>query len=656
MPPTSASRDSRRQWPVALLRLLACGLLAALSLQTAQGQGIVDRRFLLAVQPKYGVARGHAPLALSVALNWSSPQLVEGRLELDWYVEQTHLGRYVIADLALSDSTLTFEVLLPPVMLPFDEAMFSVQGKFITEAGTVYDLDVHDVALQPDWRRILLVAVCSPPGPPAQGLVGPSGEPATASPSSSLARGFRLEPFFESRFTRRELLVDDTHIDPSDVPTEPLQLTAFDLFVIPGESLAKLRPRQLDALLVWVRAGGSLCVFVDSALPQTHGDWLNEVTGRDPTEPAFLRAPDGVLLPAEDRFAGLSQHHLDLGRAVTVLGNPALPEDQWKQAVLFLWKVREDRRRLAQQGRLWKLESRAMDNNFVMPATLEPERIWQQSDLTKMLLPDSVRGLPLSTVGLLLAVFLLVISPGDYYLLGWLKRRRWTWILFPCLSLLFTGYTMWLARQHLGQTSYEHAITVVDLGEDDRPVRTSRFEMLYTASNRLATSDLQQQLMVPLDPHTDRLVRRMLEPRAPREYEQPWTLSGRVPQNYSVRRDIQQWSPRTARLTTFGNSEVPLPTAATPVRRLRLTRDRIEVDQVGAAIPAQIIQLAEQITRRPPRGFFSVVSRLSPTCGGNWEDLNLLDDSSGEVSVLIEITHPSEGEYVIVRRLQREPN
>jgi hypothetical protein len=653
---TSGIRRSGRELPIALLRLLAFGLLVAASLRTAQGQGIVDKRFALAVQPKYGVARGHAPLALTAALRWSSPQLVEGRLQLDWYVEQTRLGRYVASDLALSDSTLMFDVLLPPVILPHDDAMFSVQGKFITDAGTVYDLDVHDVALQPDWRRILVVAVCTTVGPPLQGLSGPTGDPPADSPSNSLARGFRLEPFFESRFTRRELLVDDTDIDPSDVPTEPLQLTAFDLFVIPGESLAKLKPRQLDALLVWVRAGGSLCVFVDSVVPQTHLDRLNQLAGRDPVDAAFLQGPDGTVIAADPAFAGLSQHDLDFGRVVTILGDPAVSEDRWKQAVLFLWKVREDRRRLVQQSQLWKLESRAMDNNFVMPATLEPERIWQQADLTKLLLPDSVRGLPLSTVGLLLVVFLLVISPGDYYLLGWLKRRRWTWVLFPCLSLLFTGYTMWLARQHLGQTSYDHAITVVDLGADDEPVRTSRFEMLYTASNRRATTDLQQEMMVPLDPVADRLVRRMLEPRAPREYEQPWTFSGRVPHNYTVQRDVQQWSPRMARRTTFGGSEVPLPTAATPVHRRRLSREATEIVQSGAAIPAQIIELADSITRRPARGYFSVVSQLSPTCGGNWEDLSLLDASSDKASVLVEITNPSEGEYVIIRRLQREPN
>jgi hypothetical protein len=652
MPPTSASCDSRRRWAFALLRLLACSLLVALSLQSAHGQGIVDRRFVLAVQPTYGVARGHAPLALTAALSWSSPQLIEGRLELDWYVAQTRLGRYVVTDLALSDSTLSFDLLLPPAILPFDDAMFSVQGRFITESGTVYDLDVHDVALQPDWRRILLVAVCSTAGPPVGGPVGA----AAASPSTSLARQFRLEPFFESRFTRRELQVDDANVDPSDVPAEPLQLTAFDLFVIPGESLAKLRPRQLDALLVWVRAGGSLCVFVDSALPQTHVDWLNQLAGRDRTEAAFLRDADGAVLPADDRFGGLSQHRLDFGRVVTILGDVELSEEHWKQAVLFLWKVREDRRLLAQQGKPWKLDPRRIDNNFVLPATLEPERMWQQAELTKLLLPDSVRGLPLTKVSMVLAVFLLLIAPGDYLVLGWLKRRRWTWIVFPCLSLLFTAYTMWLARQHLGQTSYEHAITVVDLGEDDRPVRTSRFEMLYTASNRRTTSELQQTLMVPLDPHVERLVRGMLETSAPREYEQPWTFSGRVPQNYSVQRNVQQWSPRMARFTTFGDSEVALPTAATPIHRLRLSRDATEVVTRGAEVPSQIVQLAKGITGRPSRGFFSVVSQRSPTCGGNWEDLSLLDDSSGEMSVLVEIFTPSEGEYIIIRRLQREPN
>src|SRR5690606_23173117 len=95
------------------------------------------------------------------------------------------------------------------------------------------------------------------------------------------------------------------------------------------------------------------------------------------------------------------------------------------------------------------------------------------------LLPESIQGLPLATVSGVLILFLLAIAPGDYYLLGKLGRRRWTWILFPSLSLLFTASTMWLARQHLGRSTFDHAITVVDLGRDGVPVKTSRFEMLY---------------------------------------------------------------------------------------------------------------------------------------------------------------------------------
>ena len=268
-------------------------------------QGVIDKRMVLSVLPEFGVVRGQAPVATSVSLRWNSSELVEGRLQLEWFVDTTRLGRYVSTELALSDSTVRLNVELPPIVLPYDDATTSVQGKFITD-GTVYDLGEHDVAVQPDWRRILVAAVCTKPRSPEARMSGLE----TKQPNDRLPGDFRLEPFFENQFTKRELLVQNAEVDPDDVPTDPLKMTAFDLFIVPAESIAKLKPRQLECLLTWVRAGGSLCVFVDSAVPETHVAWLNQLAGRDVTDAAYVRGADGHILAVDgevDRSASSSR-------------------------------------------------------------------------------------------------------------------------------------------------------------------------------------------------------------------------------------------------------------------------------------------------------------------------------------------------------------
>ena len=303
---------------------------------------------------------------------------------------------------------------------------------------------------------------------------------------------------------------------------------------------------------------------------------------------------------------------------------------------------------------------------------MRPQRIWSTTALTNLLMPESVSGLPLRTVSLILVLFLLAIAPGDFLLLGWIRRRRWTWVLFPAVSLAFTGFTMWTARQHLGQTTYDRSITVIDVDQDGRPIRTSRFEMLFAPSNRQVLTEQHSSLMVPLDPGLDNLLQAPYRSNAPLTYERPWTFTGNMPRKYTVSRDVRQWSPRLARTTYFGprdeDDAAHLPTidwdlldandsrglvAFGPVYALRVSAQGTRpLFNTSTFIPPKMIELASKITSRHPSGLFFVLSQISPTGSGNWEDLALLDASDPLQEVLVVITNPVEGQYVITRQLR----
>lgn len=652
------SRVIKLTWPAVLA-------IVASSFDVVHAQPVnLDPRLVLSVRPEFGVSRGHAPVAITTSLRWNAPELIEGRLHLDWFVEQHRLGHYFSPELALSDSSVILNIQLPPIVLSHDDATVSVRGRFVTE-DVIYDLDVHDLALQPDWRRILVVGLCTTPQRPDSSIISLE----ISRRQQELAGHFELEQFFSGRFQRRELLVDSAEVDPADVPVEALKFTAFDLFAVPADSLARLKIRQLDALGTWVRAGGSLCLFVDSGIPPGHLDWLNRFVGGGSSGAVYRESQHGQIERAGDPSAALHRHYVELGRLLVALEPPDPESEEWKQSLLFLWKARKDRQSAIARGQQWQVPRARFANTLQQFVSLAPSRIGTRSELTPVLLPTAVTGLPLTTVVILLALFLIVIAPGDYFLLGWLRRRRWTWILFPSASLLFTGYMMWIARQHLGESSYVHSITVVDLGSDDQPVRTSQFQLLFPALTQQVATSHEQELIVPLDPRIAQYGGQTIGATDIRDYEPPWTYLGRIPRKYVLHREVQQWAPRLARRTTFGSmaasgellEEMAVDSASSgrtdaelETVVLELTGDQRDVLRVNPEIPEAIVDLAVNATARRSGSYFSVVSQISPNCAGNWEDLALLDPSDPSQSVRIEITSPATGRYVVTRRLQRE--
>src|SRR5262245_29974485 len=74
----------------------------------------------LSIKPTVDVMRSNAPLLLDATLTWSSPRLLEGRLELDLYVGQQRVAEYHSRLVALSENKVTLPLMLPPVT-PVDE-------------------------------------------------------------------------------------------------------------------------------------------------------------------------------------------------------------------------------------------------------------------------------------------------------------------------------------------------------------------------------------------------------------------------------------------------------------------------------------------------------------------------------------------------------
>ena len=168
-------------------------------------------------------------------------------------------------------------------------------------------------------------------------------------------------------------------------------------------------------------------------------------------------------------------------RVVVVAGNssadPIADPTELRQAVAFLWKFRARQMLAIAKTGHWEPAANASPIPNSMPINpplqfqrYQPNlRIRQQNlysvntpaystqpselgpELMQQLMPRTVRLIPFSALMGTLGVFLLMIGPVDYFVLGWLRRRRYTWVLFPATSVVFMLATVLMANYFLGR-------------------------------------------------------------------------------------------------------------------------------------------------------------------------------------------------------------
>jgi hypothetical protein len=230
----------------------------------------------------------------------------------------------------------------------------------------------------------------------------------------------------------------------------------------------------------------------------------------------------------------------------------------------FLWKMRVDQTAAVSGRGVWEWQSQPM-TYFDHPSQrpLAPEHELVASQLRELLLPEKVEGVPFAVVAAILVVFLLVIAPGDYVLLGAMGLRRYTWVFLAAMSLAFTWVTVKIADRTMGSGDYHRGLVFVDLIAGGRAARTSRFEMLFTATQRTVETTVDDALYVPLverrDPASRRSGRTLPQlaedeesAASPRTVADLPVYSGRVPAAYTIRQQMRQWSPVVSRETRFG--------------------------------------------------------------------------------------------------------
>ncbi len=340
----------------------------------------------------------------------------------------------------------------------------------------------------------------------------------------------------------------------------------------------ELNGSQLVAIAKWVRAGGSLCLLPSSALDQEHLEYLNELAQSGGSDIIFVLDEQGRLSASG---AADNQHfallRIGLGRVAIGLVSEQKSIDikspQWQQMSSFLWKFNGlHSRSISEKGTIDNNQiSRAVNNDWgayeafdseTFTATVPlsqvisttPSSAWTET-LTGQLMPKDFRFVPLWLISSLLLLFLVVIGPVDYFVLGALKLRKYTWIVFPITAFAFAYATVWTANTYMGQTNETRSYEIFDIGKGGEVLRANRLELHYNGTPQHIETDVSGGLYTALNISISQYSNRNSEVGAPP------VLTGKMPQKLIVSQDIPQWTPRLNRQFWIApGTQVDIPT------------------------------------------------------------------------------------------------
>ncbi len=586
--------------------------------------------------------RTNAPAIFDITLHRAGAGLLEGALEITLKSGNEVLLRQRTQELTLPAGAQSFRIITPPLPPGSPYVGTEAHLRFVTKKYAI-DLGIFPVSATSRAARNFVLAVCDTHAAGGRDL--------------ALWQSLRLESFLPSdAITNNLIATAPAFFAPEDFPANPLALFAFDIVLLDGDGFALLREKQLAALTRWVEAGGSLCVLPGRGLKDEHLRFLNAfASAKDPAP--FQMTDTGEFVPvSEPRLL-----RAGLGRVVVAnrQAGETLAALEWQQLGAFLWKVNARGTKAPGKGQRWGWV--AADENS-----------WRQrsNDLEKLfntLLPTSTRLISPSTFALILAGFLLVVGPLDYFLLGCLRRRRWTWVVFPLASAGFTGLVIFEAGRALGHRDQRAALTITDVGPGEHVLRESRFELMFAARNQVALMEFHNAFAVVATVGTQNFGR-----RGAAGNPQPVWFTGQIPAAFTLRQPLQQWTPQFNRVTSLvitGAQTAALPWAEIEMvlgaghdleRRLKEIGTRHS--DLGFIIyhRDELPFLLANYSEYPPRGIGWLccgntgcfLTSIAPDAAGDFDDLPLLDSTDKKEWLLVISQRTPDGVH-LYRRLFR---
>ena len=474
--------------------------------------------------------RSNSPVQLLLKVYWNGTSLVEGNLEITVRSGEEVKSQTLSHDMVLTTGEQLVRVTLPSTGGP-TYTNDKIGLRFITKNHT-FELPPLTLTSRPNSVNFNM------------GIVAPDWTSKLPDALDEQIADLHLRSISPNK-NDRSLSFLTTRWENADLPEHPLLFCSFDLLVVTTNGFAELRKKQMVALQQWVRAGGSLCVFLSSNVESQHVEFLNQLLSQSYESP-FLMDSQGRMRVVSDAEQWRSD--CELGRVV-VMAPPTESPDMasTKQTTAYLWKVE---RKFANTISGVNMSRRDRARN--RPQTVNQLQYSQQQlratgQLINRLMPDSVSVVPTSLIGLVLFGYLLLIGPGDYYFLGLIRKRKWTWVTFPLMTLAVTFLCMAISEWYLSSESTGQALVIQDMARDGTVVRESTLQMHFHGRQYQVTEELENALFTNLDQNQIGMgVNYRYQYQAGGVGTGPTdnpTFKGRIPTAYSVTQTVPQWMP-----------------------------------------------------------------------------------------------------------------
>lgn len=299
------------------------------------------------------------------------------------------------------------------------------------------------------------------------------------------------------------------------LPPTALGLRNLDTLVLAAtepSQLELLNSQRTNAIQAWVRWGGKLVLWTsagtstDFSPSGKFGGFVpGELIGFEPLDAASRLE---FLLKAKKPLVALGESGIPVARLRMPQGQIMVSQEDIPLVIrqqFGLGQVTFSALSIDQEPmRSWEATPRLLDA-ILTQATLSEERVQDSRaqvpnslyrDLSEQLrVPlegfSRVSLISFTTVAVLISLLILLVGPGDYFLLRNLPGRRMelTWLTFPLLILGFCGLTYWLAtRSYPNQVQYNQ-FEIVDLDVRTGQLRGTNWTSLY--SPKSAVHDVQ---------------------------------------------------------------------------------------------------------------------------------------------------------------------
>ena len=578
-----------------------------------------DYPLLVEIEGSSYNSRSGGPIALAMRVQCSLPEPgVAGELSLQ-LVNQAgvRIGTYVLDGLFFSPGIQDYEFLIQPPTASLWENQYDVFVTFHPAEGGSHRLVDQVLRVPGAQRRSCLITIAADSeGPLPKDL-------------AKLVSEFSLEQALPGSNNQdrsfREVVTLTQRMNAPDFPNSPLEHCASDILMIPDGMYGKLSQQQRQAILAWTRAGGSTMLIFknEQRLESDEIGAVNELAGFAADSPGIYQTTEGQTYFADRSTDAPLLTDCGLGRtAVFLLGESETLEDKYSEksiteSFIHLWKIRREQIESIVQNGEWSWEpgrryTAQYNWNFNNPNDPGVEqfiRRFRQSpalggaSLLQQTRPTGMQMFPLWLISLTLILYVAVIGPMDYLLLGSLKLRKLTWVFFPLVTIMFTVGAIFASNRMMQGSNEGGSVTFHDVTDEGLIARENKLQTMLLSSSRQIVLEAQGELITPVDvSKLGASVQYANQPSQDIPTSQP-VYYGSFPTGARVVQSVHKWSPQVFRRMRIPAQPEPEPSGfdwTTPIRpsdrnaRLELS-NRIRA-AFGKDAHAQLIR------RRPGRG------------------------------------------------------